>query len=147
MVNDWEAWYQRYITACNDRDFATIDEYVASVQEVDGQPETPDGYIQRLKQLFASFNDVQWRVENVYVDGSVVIAQLHASGTHTGRWEGLDPTGRRMNHSEIAIYEVVDRKMQRIHSVSDNLVIYRQLATLATIEQDANMTKRMSGNV
>jgi predicted ester cyclase len=49
------------------------------------------------EQFRHAFPDLQWRIDLVLAEDDLVAARWTASGTHTGSWGGLAPTGRRLS--------------------------------------------------
>jgi predicted ester cyclase len=46
-----------------------------------------------LEGLRATFPDFRLRVEQLIAEGEVVATRVSASGTHTGMWQDIEPTG------------------------------------------------------
>ncbi len=60
--------------------------------------------IARINRLwFSAFPDVQFRSDDVLVDGDRVVQVLQASGTHTGEFFGVAATGRRIEVQMVTI--------------------------------------------
>ena len=51
-------------------------------------------YALDLEGLRATFPDFRLRVEQLIAEGDVVATRVSASGTHTGMWQDIEPTGR-----------------------------------------------------
>ena len=53
------------------------------------------GEIERVyRQWFSAFPDVRMSMDNVLIDGNLAVEIARMSGTHTGDFFGLAPTGR-----------------------------------------------------
>jgi predicted ester cyclase len=46
------------------------------------------------EQFRRAFPDLEWHVDLVLGDGDLVAARWTASGTHSGNWADIAPTGR-----------------------------------------------------
>jgi predicted SnoaL-like aldol condensation-catalyzing enzyme len=53
------------------------------------------------EQFRSAFPDLEWRVDLVLGDGDLVAARWTASGTHSGAWGEVAPTGRRATFSGV----------------------------------------------
>jgi predicted ester cyclase len=83
----------------------------------------------RWVQPFRSaFSDFEMRIVALYADGDAVVAHVACSGTHTGEWLGVAPTGRRfVDVTEIYIFTIRDGRLESAVGVEDNLSRLRQL--------------------
>jgi uncharacterized protein (TIGR02246 family) len=65
--------------------------------------------IGRINRLwFSAFPDVQFRTDDVLVDGDRVVQVLQASGTHAGEFFGVAPTGRHIEVQMVTILTIAD---------------------------------------
>jgi predicted ester cyclase len=48
-----------------------------------------------------AFPDVRWRVDIVLGEGDLVAARWTATGTHTGAWGAVEPTGNAASFSGV----------------------------------------------
>lgn len=75
-----------------------------------------------------SFPDFRMEIVDLIAEGDTVVAHFTCSGTHTGEWLGVAPTGRRFeNVDEIYLFRVRDGKLRSAIGVEDNLTRMRQL--------------------
>jgi steroid delta-isomerase-like uncharacterized protein len=56
------------------------------------------------KELLAAADDFRIDIRNRYVTAEAVILEVTISGTHTGAWRGLPPTGRPVSFPLCGIY-------------------------------------------
>jgi steroid delta-isomerase-like uncharacterized protein len=76
----------------------------------------------------AAFPDLQWRVDLLVAEGDLVAARWTASGTHTGAWAGLAPTGRHAEFSGVNIFRFGRAgKVVEIWNHRDDLGLQEQL--------------------
>jgi steroid delta-isomerase-like uncharacterized protein len=65
--------------------------------------------IARINRLwFSAFADVQFRTDDVLVDGDRVVHVVQASGTHTGEFFGVPPSGRHIEVQIVTILTISD---------------------------------------
>ena len=83
------------------------------------------GWIEPFRGSFADFT---MKIDSLVAAGDTVVAHFKCSGTHTGEWLGVAPTGRRFEDvDEIYVFELEDGKLARGYGVEDNLSRLRQL--------------------
>jgi predicted ester cyclase len=79
-----------------------------------------------------AFPDLQWTIDLVLAENDLVAARWTASGTHTGSWGGLAPTGRRADFSGVNIFRFGDNgKVAEIWNHRDDLGLMEQLGVAA----------------
>jgi predicted ester cyclase len=88
----------------------------------------PDGQAEIASAFRRAFPDLQWRVDLVLAEGDLVAARWTATGTHTGRWGSIEPTGRRAEFSGVNIFRFgTDGKVVEIWNHRDDLGLTEQL--------------------
>jgi predicted ester cyclase len=81
-----------------------------------------------VEPFLASFSDVRMRIVELVAEGETVVGRFACSGTHTGRWLGQPPTGRRFtNVAEVYFFRVVDGRIVRAWGLEDTVDRSRQL--------------------
>jgi predicted ester cyclase len=55
--------------------------------------------------------DWQWTVEDTMAQGDQVVARLAFSGTHSGEWRGVPPTGNRVAGWGLVVYRISGTKI------------------------------------
>jgi predicted ester cyclase len=103
------AFYARYLMRCNEHRFDELGEFVAD--DVNGPTGGLSRYIAGLRAVSQGFADYQWDLQQLLVDNQWLAARLYGSGTHTGTFRGVAPTGRRIRTQELVIYRVSDTKI------------------------------------
>jgi predicted ester cyclase len=80
------------------------------------------------EQFRRAFPDLQWRIDLVLGDGDFVAARWTASGTHSGGWGDIAPTGRRATFSGVNIFRFGDEgKVVEIWNHRDDFGLREQL--------------------
>ena len=54
----------------------------------------------------AGFPDFHFRIEAVIVQGNTVVMRVPFTGTHQGRFWGLEPTGKKIDVTETLIFRI-----------------------------------------
>lgn len=92
------------------------------------EPLDREGYIESLVSLRRGFPDVSYEVPATPVgEGHRVATTFRVTGTHTGDYLGLAPTGARIDVGGLSMFEVEDGRVRRMWSAFDTLAMTRQL--------------------
>ena len=75
-----------------------------------------------FEEAFAALPDLRFEIEELVEDGDTIFARWHMTGTHTGApWEGVVPTGKRIELDGIDHFVVRDGR------VVSNFIVFDQL--------------------
>lgn len=119
----------------NKGNFAAIDEIVAPtfVEHEELPPNIPPG-IEGLKAFFAEwrrgFPDGNVTVEQLLAEGDLVACYEVWSGTHTGEFMGIPPSGKPVNFKVVDIVRIADNQVVEHWAVSDNLALMQQIGVI-----------------
>ncbi len=87
--------------------------------------------LEEHKELWQAFNlafpDLTHTIREIYADGEIVVARLIFSGTHEGVFQGIPPTGKKVEFSGIEIFRFSDGKLAEFWSDADILSLMQQL--------------------
>jgi steroid delta-isomerase-like uncharacterized protein len=83
----------------------------------------------RIAEEFrGAFPDLRWHVDLVLAEGDLVAARWTASGTHTGGWGDVPPTGKYARFSGVNIFHFGDDgKVTEIWNHRDDLGLTEQM--------------------
>jgi steroid delta-isomerase-like uncharacterized protein len=87
----------------------------------------PAGQKKSARDFRTAFPDLTFEVELVVGEGDFVVGRWTATGTHTGPWAGVEPTGRTMRFSAANIFRFADGKVAEIWNHRDDLGLMQQL--------------------
>ena len=107
----------RTTAAANARDWETLSELMV--------PEILEGL--RSSPFLDAFPDVEIIDEDILVDGEKVVKRSINVATHTGTYEGIAPTGRRVSIAVISIDRIENGKIVETWMVWDEMGLMRQL--------------------
>lgn len=131
-----EVIVRRYIEGCFDEDYRElVDEYIADefVGYVTGAPEPdrgPDELKQTLEMFRSAFSDITSGVQDICVDGDTVATRWVFSGTHTGEFQGIEPTGNTVEVEGMEFNKLEDGCIVEGRIVWDVLGLLGQLGAL-----------------
>ena len=126
-----------FTEAENKKDLALLDELIApDYFDQTLQLRGPEGYKQFLTMLFKGFPDWHETIEDIIAEGDKVCVRLKIdTGTHTGEFRGLAPTGKKSTFTAIQIWRIVNGKVLEKESLYDFLDFFKQLGVIEYTEK------------
>lgn len=119
-----------YLNAFNDRDRETMTELLAADVVEHGIHEELHGVEEILEFLdahFQTFPDYAGTAEAIVAQDDTVVVRYTVTGTHTGEYRDVEPTGHHVEWTGIAIYRVEDDQIAEIWIEEDRLGLLEQL--------------------
>jgi predicted ester cyclase len=103
------------------------DEAEDDPEDVARQQHGPAGFLATGEWLRDAFSDLRFEHEETVADGGTVLAATTMTGTHTGPFNGIAPTGRAIRHKQVHIFSIADGQISRHRAVRDDLGLLLQL--------------------
>lgn len=104
------------------------DDYVRHDLRASEAEPGPPGQAQIARAFRQAFPDVRWQIDLLMAEKDLVAARWTASGTHTGHWGTIAPTGRRAEFSGVNIFRFGSAgKVVEIWNHRDDLGLSEQL--------------------
>jgi steroid delta-isomerase-like uncharacterized protein len=125
----WRRFYEEVWDRGN-TDFAYevfADDYVRHDLRPTQAAPGPAGQKQIADDFRAAFPDLRVTVDFVFGEGEWVVGRWTATGTHTGVWAGLEPTGRQMTFSAVNVCRFENGKVAEIWNHRDDLGLMEQI--------------------
>ena len=102
-----------------------------------------------MRQFFtmymAGFPDLRFETEDVVSSGDKVVSRIRATGTHTGDFMGMPPTGKRVDVQAIDIIRFAGDGLAHEHwGVFDALAMMQQLGAIPEVRQPDPADRRAS---
>jgi len=115
----------------NNGNFALLDELMTT-DFVDHSPQpgvapTREGLKQSLMALKAAFPDLRYTIEGSIACGDEIVHRLKATGTMTGEFMGIAPTGKPATWTEVHIGRGVNGRLTEHWALIDQLGMLVQL--------------------
>ena len=82
------------------------------------------------RMMLAGFPDYQTIIEDMIAEDDKVAARIKMTGTHTGEFMGIPPTGRRISFTGIYIARIADGKIVEHWGEEDGVSLLQQLGVL-----------------
>ena len=131
-----KAIVRRFIEAYNNRNLDVFDDLLAPDYFDHTSKVGPEGLKQLMNMAFKAFPDFHETVEDIIAEGDKVWVLLTYTGTHTGEWLGLAPTGKKITCMAIDIYRIVNGKIAWGRRVpTPDLGFFKQLGVIEYTEK------------
>jgi steroid delta-isomerase-like uncharacterized protein len=83
-----------------------------------------------LMTFRAAFPNLRYEIDDLIADGEKVAAQWTASGTHTGDFQGIAPTGRAVKVIGTDVFDIRDGRIVEVWVNSDLFGLMRQIGAI-----------------
>lgn len=70
-----------------------------------------DGMKQHIIDVRKTYPDLKMTIIRQYRDGTYIISEFIAEGTHKGEWLGMKPTGKKLSFTGVDIDKIADGKI------------------------------------
>jgi predicted ester cyclase len=125
---------RRYQEIYNDNDLEALGEVLSkdllTPKIMPGIPNGMEGAKAAHRIMLAGFPDYQTRIDDLLAEGDKVAARITMSGTHTGLFMGIPPTGSRSCLQEFILPELRFAKSRNIGAKRMGSVFYSSSAFL-----------------
>jgi steroid delta-isomerase-like uncharacterized protein len=126
-----------YDDVLNDRRLDVVDELaLADYAEHDPLPGQRDGLVglkDRATMLVEGLAST-YTVEDVIAEGDRVVVRWRNTGTHSGAFLGIPPTGRSFSIAGIDVYRIENGRLAEHWHVVDQLTMLQQLGLIPSPE-------------
>lgn len=95
-----------------------------------GTPPGREGFKDFVRRIKAGFPDLEVHVEDMTEDGDKVWARVRITGTHTGEFMGVAPSGNRVEFDVIDIARFEDGIGVEHWGVGDVMALMRQIGAV-----------------
>jgi predicted ester cyclase len=124
---------RRWIQVFNERDDAAEadvrgPDYVAyAPASLESAPLDSEAWARFLSGFVEGFPDLRITVEDAVGEGNLVAQRVHFEGTHTGEFQGLPPTQRKVSFSGLELNRFVEGRVEEHWFQLDALTLLQQL--------------------
>ncbi len=127
---------RRLVERINQGDLTVIDELCAPNHVSHNPPNTthgPEEYKQSYALLLTAFPNLHFTIEDQFAEGDKVAMRITTSGTHTGAFMGIPPTGKHFTMTGMAISHWVGGKSDEVWINTDSLGLRQQLGVVPSM--------------
>jgi predicted ester cyclase len=124
---------RRWIDVFNERDDAAeadirAPDYVAyAPASLEAAPLDSESWTRFLSGFVEGFPDLRLEVEDAVGEGDLVAQRIRFEGTHTGEFQGLPPTQRKVSFSGLELNRFVDGRVAEHWFQLDALTLLQEL--------------------
>ena len=100
----------------------------SQVDPVRGKLRGPEEFIDTINNLRTAFPNLRHEEQTVITQGNMVVSIINVTGTHTGNFFILPPTGKNISYEAVHIYRIgEDGKIVEHKAIRDDLTFLAQL--------------------
>jgi steroid delta-isomerase-like uncharacterized protein len=129
---------RRYQEAYNTANYDALDEVVAAdvltPNMISNMPRGLEGAKLVHKKTVTGMPDYHTTIEDLIAEGDKVAARVRITGTHTGDFYGIPPTGRHIDLTAIYIVRIADGKIVEHWGEENGSEVLRQLGFKIKLE-------------
>jgi len=126
---------RRYQEIYNSNDLEVLDEVVSedllTPKIMPGIPSGMEGAKAAHRIMLGGFPDYQTVIDDLVAEGDKVAARITMSGTNTGTFMGIPPTGKRISFTGIYIARIANGKIVEHWGEEDSISLLQQLGALS----------------
>lgn len=110
-------------------DLTGLDRYMKDdyVQHNPDVPQGKAGFREFFEATFEAMPDFRYVLKSVVAADDMVWIYSTTTGTHTGEWLGMPPTGNRLSFDVVDMFRVADGKLAEHWDVADTLTLFTQI--------------------
>lgn len=118
----------------NKEDYSLIDKYIGEsmIQHIPGEGAGREGLRETVRKYHAGFSDMDLAIEEEIAENDFVVHRWSWRCTHTGLFNGIPPTGKRVNFTGMTIARLENGQMVEHWSNVDAVGLLIQLGVIAT---------------
>lgn len=125
-----EVIFSLYENTLNNRRFERLEQVIAPDYSNARGGTGVEGFSKGVIDVLNAFPDAQWQVEELVAEGDKVMVKQKMSGTHTGVFQAIQPTGKKVVNEGFVIYEFGNGKIVRHEILTDRFSFFQQLGVL-----------------
>jgi len=129
---------RKYQDAYNNQDYDALDEVVAAdvstPNMISSVPRGLEGAKHVHQKTVTGMPDYHTAIEDLIAEGDKVVARVRITGTHTGDFYGIPPTGKHIDLSGVYIVRIADGKIVEHWGEENGVTVLRQLGFKIKLE-------------
>lgn len=96
-------------------------------EDTERQQHGPAGFLATSQWLRDAFSDLRFEHQETLAEGDAAIAVSTVTGEHTGVFNGIPPTGRRIEHQQVHIFAISGGLITHHRAIRPDLGLLLQL--------------------
>ena len=143
MPEDIKAQFRRFVDeVLNAGNYKRSEEFVAPGVTWNGVEIGPEGYRANHMGIREAFPDFHITIDRMIAEGDMLAVEMTWSGTHMGRFRGIEATGKHVSYRAMQFRRNENGKTVEGWGINDNLSLLMKLG--ATLDQYEPPTYRAS---
>jgi predicted ester cyclase len=136
---------RQVIEAFNTGDQRNVSQFISpeyfnhesQVDPVRGQLRGPEEFIDTIKNNRIAFPDLHHEEQAIITQGNMVVSIINVTGTNTGNFFILPPTGNKISYEAVHIYRIgEDGKIVEHKAIRDDLTFLAQLGVVGPLSPE-----------
>jgi steroid delta-isomerase-like uncharacterized protein len=95
----------------------------------------PEAYKTVLTRFLQAFSNLKFEVQEMVCEKDKVVASWTITGVHSGEYNGLPATNKKITVEGISIHQIADGKIMDTYSVWDTLGLMKKVGAVVTIQK------------
>jgi len=95
----------------------------------------PEAYKTVLARFLRAFSNLKFEVQEMVCEKDKVVASWMITGVHSGEYNGLAPTNKKITVEGISIHQIADGKIMDTYSVWDTLGLMKKVGAVVTVQK------------
>lgn len=130
-----KAIVRRWIESYNKHNLDSFDEFIAPDYIDHIHHGGPEGVKQVFNMAFKAFPDWHETIEDIIAEGDKVWVSTTYTGTFTGEYLGLAPTGKKVTTAAFDIYRIANGKLVEGRNFTNDLALLKPLGVIEYTEK------------
>src|SRR5215475_3226032 len=93
----------------------------------------PEAYQAVVTRFLRAFSGLKFEVQDMVCEKDKLVAFWMISGTHTGEYNGVAPTNKKVTVEGISIHQIANGKIMDTSSVWDTLGLLKKIGAVVTV--------------
>lgn len=95
----------------------------------------PEAYQEVLTRFMRAFSSLKFEVQEMVCEKDKVVASWIITGVHSGEYNGMPPTNKKIIVEGISIHQIADGKIMDTYSVWDTLGLMKKVGAVVTVQK------------
>lgn len=127
-----------YQEVWNERKAQCVDKYLSPSHALVDPNATdtqtgPEAYKAVLARFLRAFSGLKFEVLDMVCEKDKVVASWMITGVHTGEYNGIPPTNKKIAVEGISIHQIANGKIMDTSSVWDTLGLLKKIGAIVTV--------------
>ena len=126
--------FEKFMAALNGKDIsameALIDDDFVDNDAMPGMPPGKAGMVGMMQMFVSAFSDLHVVVDQYVSEGDLVVGIMTTSGTQSGEFMGMPPSGKNFSVREIHVAKIVNGKMIEHWGLGNDMSMMQQLGAI-----------------